>query len=78
MVFQTERFFTHTNERHNNLLWKDHRIYKWEHQKYWRNLEKLNRKPGISKHCQNIKNKYRSYQTPAATTEIQKVQLSKI
>ena len=44
MVFQIERFFTHTNERHS-LLWKDHQIYKWEHQKYWSNFQKVNRKP---------------------------------
>ena len=56
MVFQTERFFTHTNERYN-FIRKDHRIYKWEHQKYWNNFEKLSRKPAIFKHWQNIENK---------------------
>ena len=59
MVFQTERFFTQTNERHN-LIRKDHRIYKWEHQKYWNNFEKLNRKPAIFNHWQNIENKCRA------------------
>ena len=45
MVFQAERVFTHTNnEKHKNLLYKDHRIHKWKHQKYWNNFEKLNRK----------------------------------
>ena len=38
MVFQTGWFFTHTNESHNNLLWNDNQIHKWEHQKYWNNL----------------------------------------
>ena len=58
MEFQTEMFFNDTNERHNNLLWKDHRIHKSEHQQYRNNFEKLNRKPGISKHWQNIENKW--------------------
>ena len=45
MVFQIERFCTHTNnKRHKNLLWKDHRILKYEYQKHWNNFEKLNRK----------------------------------
>ena len=78
MVLKIEQFSTDTNERHNNLLLKDHLIYKWEYQKYWSNFEKLNRKPGISKHWQSIENKCRSYQTSAATTEIQKTEQSKI
>ena len=49
MVFQTESFFTHTNEKHDNFMWKDHLIYKSEHQKFWNNFEKLNRKPEIFK-----------------------------
>ena len=51
---------------------------KWWHQQYWNNFQKLNRKPRTSKNWQNIKNKCRSCQTSAATTEIQKVQPSKI
>ena len=77
MVVQSEKFLTYTNERLSNILWRGHQIYKWKHQKYWSNFEKLHKKPGISKYWQSIENKFRSYQTLAATTEIQKVQLSK-
>ena len=55
IVSQTEWFFTHANERHDNLLWKEHRIHRLEHQQYWNNFEKFNRKPGISKHWQILK-----------------------
>ena len=47
MIFQTEIFFAHTNERHDNLLRSDYRIPKWEHQNYWNNFAKPSRKPVI-------------------------------